>query len=61
MKRRASDLDRIEYLALALDAFAQPVPSYEARLPGNIVRLLRRSDDHSSPRSSRRCRSEASE
>jgi hypothetical protein len=54
MARRATDLDRIEYLALALDVFAQPVPAYEPRLPPRIVELLRSSDDHSSPSSSRR-------
>jgi len=61
MARRATDLDRIEYLALALDLFAQPVPDYEPRLPPHIVELLHAGSDHDSPSSSRRCRSEASE
>ena len=58
--RRATDFDRIEYLAIALDAFAQSVPDYQPRLPQRIVKLLQCSD-HSSPRSSRRWRSDASE
>jgi len=54
MARRATDFDRIEYLAIALDVFAQPVPDYEPRLPLRIVELLRSSDDYNSPSSSRR-------
>jgi len=54
LERRATDLDRIEYLALVLNAFAQPVPNYEPHLPQRIAELLRRKDDHSSPSSSRR-------
>ncbi|MGH6725665.1 MAG: hypothetical protein ACREB8_03860 [Pseudolabrys sp.] len=52
--RRATDFDRIQFLALALNAFAEPVLDYEPYLPLHIVKLLQRSDDHSSPSSSRR-------
>ena len=54
LERRATDLDRIEYLALVLNAFAQPVPDYEPRLSQRVVELLRHKYDQSSPSSSRR-------
>lgn len=41
-KRRALDLDRIELIAVALKAFAQPVRSYEPRLDPHFVKVLRR-------------------
>ena len=40
-ERRATDFERVEMLAVALDAFAQPVPDYEPRLPPRIVALIR--------------------
>ena len=43
-KRLALDLDRIELLAVALEAFAQPVPSYEPRLDPRFVKILRRGE-----------------
>jgi hypothetical protein len=54
LARRATDLDRVEYLALVLNAFAQPVPDYEPHFAERIGELLRRKDDYSSPSSSRR-------
>lgn len=41
-KRRALDLDRVELIALALKAFAEPVPSYEPRLDPRFVKVLGR-------------------
>jgi hypothetical protein len=41
-KRRALDLDRVELIALALKAFAQPVPTYEPRLDPRFVKVLGR-------------------
>jgi hypothetical protein len=41
-KRLALALDRIELLAVALHAFAQPVPNYEPRLDPRFVKILRR-------------------
>jgi len=38
--RRATDLERVEMLAVALDAFARPIPDYEPRLPRRILQLL---------------------
>jgi len=40
-ERRATDFERVEMLAVALDAFAQPVPDYEPRLPPRIIALIR--------------------
>lgn len=41
-KNRATDLERVEMLAVALDAFVQPIPDYEPRLPRRILQLLQR-------------------
>jgi hypothetical protein len=40
--RRATDLDRVEMLAVALDAFARPIPDYEPRLNERICEVLQR-------------------
>ena len=41
-KRRTLDLDRVELIAVALKAFAQPVPNYEPRLDPRFVKVLGR-------------------
>jgi hypothetical protein len=44
LKKREIHFDRVELLANALYAFAQPVPDYEPVLPPRIARLLQRHD-----------------
>jgi len=41
-KRRATDLERVEMLTVALGAFVRPIPNYEPRLPPRILQLLQR-------------------
>jgi len=42
LRRRATDLDRIEMLAVALGAFAHSIPDYEPVFPPRIALLLQR-------------------
>jgi hypothetical protein len=44
-KKRQINFDRVELLANALYAFAQPVPDYEPVLSPRIARLLQRDDN----------------
>ena len=41
-KRRATDFDRVEMLAVALDAFARAVPDYEPHFHVQAMNLLHR-------------------